>query len=78
MKRQIVIDFYTFNDCYSIYNKRSFIIFAKATMIGVEESIEKLQYDMVNTLIGTTKIIDKKHSEICSITYDVTILQFIK
>ena len=37
---------------------------AKATMIGVGESIKKkLQYDMVNNLITTdTQIIDKKHS----------------
>ena len=45
-------------------------------MIGVGESIKKkLQYDMVNTLIGTdTQIIDKKHSGkfISNLTYDVT------
>ena len=50
--------------------------YAKATMIGVGESIKKkLQYDMVNTLIGTdTQIIDKKHSGkfISNLTYDVT------
>tara|TARA_Y100001970_G_C14226967_1_gene856277 strand:- start:769 stop:2505 length:1737 start_codon:yes stop_codon:yes gene_type:complete len=49
---------------------------AKATMINVGESIKKkLQYDMVNTLIGTdTQIIDKKHSGkfISNLTYDVT------
>ncbi len=49
---------------------------AKATMIGVGESIKKkLQYDMVNTLIATdTQIIDKKHSGkfISNLTYDVT------
>ena len=49
---------------------------AKATMIGVGESIKKkLQYDMVNTLIGTdTQIIDKKHSGkfISNLTYDVS------
>jgi len=49
---------------------------AKATMIDVGESIKKkLQYDMVNTLIGTdTEIIDKKHSGkfISNLTYDVT------
>ncbi len=52
------------------------LYFAKATMIGVGESIKKkLQYDMVNTLIGTdTQIIDKKHSGkfISNLTYDVT------
>ena len=44
-------------------------------MIGVGESIKKkLQYDMMNTLIGTdTQIIDKKHSGkfISNLTYDV-------
>ena len=49
---------------------------AKATMIGVGESIKKkLQYDMVNNLITTdTQIIDKKHSGkfISNLTYDVT------
>ena len=49
---------------------------AKATMIGVGESIKKkLQYDMVNNLISTdTQIIDKKHSGkfISNLTYDVT------
>ena len=38
-------------------------------------SKKKLQYDMVNTLIGTdTQIIDKKHSGkfISNLTYDVT------
>ena len=49
---------------------------AKATMIGVGESIKKkLQFDMVNTLIKTdTQIIDKKHSGkfISNLTYDVT------
>ena len=49
---------------------------AKATMIDVGESIKKkLQFDMVNTLIGTdTEIIDKKHSGkfISNLTYDVT------
>ncbi len=52
------------------------LYFAKATMIGVGESIKKkLQYDMVNTLIETdTQIIDKKHSGkfISNLTYDVT------
>ena len=52
------------------------LYFAKATMIGVGESIKKkLQFDMVNTLIGTdTQIIDKKHSGkfISNLTYDVT------
>ncbi len=48
---------------------------AKTTMIGVGESIKKkLQYDMVDTLVGTdTQIIDKKHSGkfISNLTYDV-------
>ena len=52
------------------------LYFAKATMIGVGESIKKkLQTDMVNNLVGTdTQIIDKKHSGkfISNITYDVT------
>ncbi len=52
------------------------LYFAKAIMIDVGESIKKkLQYDMINTLIGTdTKIIDKKHSGkfISNLTYDVT------
>ncbi|WP_440618973.1 ABC transporter ATP-binding protein [Candidatus Pelagibacter sp. HIMB1493] len=52
------------------------LYFAKATMIGVGESIKKkLQYDMVNNLVGTdTQIIDKKHSGkfISNLTYDVT------
>ena len=52
------------------------LYYAKATMIGVGESIKKkLQFDMVNTLIGTdTQIIDKKHSGkfISNLTYDVT------
>ncbi len=52
------------------------LYYAKATMIGVGEGIKKkLQFDMVNTLIGTdTQIIDKKHSGkfISNLTYDVT------
>ena len=52
------------------------LYFAKATMIGVGESVKKeLQYDMVNSLITTdTQIIDKKHSGkfISNLTYDVT------
>ncbi len=52
------------------------LYYAKAIMIGVGESIKKkLQYDMVDTLIGTdTQIIDKKHSGkfISNLTYDVT------
>jgi len=52
------------------------LYFAKATMIGVGEEIKKkLQYDMIDTLIGTdTQIIDKKHSGkfISNLTYDVT------
>ena len=49
---------------------------AKATMIGVGESIKKkLQFDMVNTLIDTDiQIIEEKHSGkfISNLTYDVT------
>jgi len=49
---------------------------AKVTMIDVGESVKKkLQYDMVNTLIGTdTQTIDKKHSGkfVSNLTYDVT------
>ncbi|MBD1171565.1 ABC transporter ATP-binding protein, partial [Pelagibacterales bacterium SAG-MED04] len=45
-------------------------------MIGVGEAIKKkLQFDMVNTLVGAdTQIIDKKHSGkfISNLTYDVT------
>ena len=52
------------------------LYFAKATMISVGESIKKkLQYDMVDNLVGTdTQIIDKKHSGkfISNLTYDVT------
>ena len=52
------------------------LYFAKATMIDVGESIKKkLQFDMVNTLIGNdTQIIDKKHSGkfLSNLTYDVT------
>ena len=52
---------------------------AKATMIGVGESIKKkLQYDMVNNLITTdTQIIDKKHSGkfISHLTYDTNLIQ---
>ena len=52
------------------------LYFAKATMIGVGESVKKeLQYDMVCNLIETdTQIIDKKHSGkfISNLTYDVT------
>ena len=52
------------------------LYFAKATMIGVGESVKKkLQNDMINTLIGSdTEIIDKKHSGkfISNLTYDVT------
>ncbi len=52
------------------------LYYAKATMIGVGESIKKkLQFDMINTLIVTdTQTIDKKHSGkfISNLTYDVT------
>jgi subfamily B ATP-binding cassette protein MsbA len=51
------------------------LYYAKATMIGVGESIKKkLQFDMVNTLVGAdTQIIDRKHSGkfISNLTYDV-------
>ena len=49
---------------------------AKVTMIGVGESVKKkLQFDMLNNLIGAdTQLIDKKHSGkfISNLTYDVT------
>ncbi len=49
---------------------------AKATMIGVGESVKKkLQFDMLNSLISAdTQLIDKKHSGkfISNLTYDVT------
>ena len=49
---------------------------AKVMMINVAEEIKKkLQFDMVNTLVGAdTQIIDKKHSGkfISNLTYDVT------
>ena len=52
------------------------LYFAKATMIGVGESVKKeLQYDMICNLVETdTQIIDKKHSGkfISNLTYDVT------
>ena len=52
------------------------LYYAKATMIGVGESIKKkLQFDMVNTLVeADTQIIDRKHSGkfISNLTYDVT------
>ena len=52
------------------------LYFAKATMIGVGESIKKkLQIDMVNNLVACdTQIIDQKHSGkfISNLTYDVT------
>ncbi|MBD1152542.1 ATP-binding cassette domain-containing protein [Pelagibacterales bacterium SAG-MED22] len=52
------------------------LYYAKATMISVGEAIKKkLQFDMVNTLLGAdTQIIDKKHSGkfISNLTYDVT------
>ena len=52
------------------------LYFAKATMIGVGESVKKkLQFDMLNSLISAdTQLIDKKHSGkfISNLTYDVT------
>ena len=49
---------------------------AKVTMIGVGESVKKkLQFDMLNNLIGAdTQLINKKHSGkfISNLTYDVT------
>ena len=63
-----IVNYCGFFQGFSLY-------FAKATMIGVGESIKKkLQYDMINNLIGTdTQIIDKKHSGkfISNLTYDV-------
>ena len=52
------------------------LYFAKTTMIAVGEGTKKkLQYDMINSLIGNdTQVIDKKHSGkfISNLTYDVT------
>ena len=52
------------------------LYFAKITMIGVGESIKKkLQYDMIDNLVGSdTQVIDKKHSGkfISNLTYDVS------
>ncbi len=52
------------------------LYYARATMIGVGEGVKKkLQFDMVNNLVGAdTQIIDKKHSGkfISNLTYDVT------
>ena len=76
-KDQSLINFYTINDyCRILLQKVLSLYFAKATMIGVGESIKKkASIDMVSTLVGTdTQIIDKKHSGkfISNLTYDVT------
>ena len=75
-KDQSLIIFIPLMIIVAFTTKGSSLYFAKATMISVGEEIKKkLQYDMVNTLIGTdTQIIDKKHSGkfISNLTYDVT------
>ena len=75
-KDQSVIIFIPIMIIFAFTTKGLSLYFAKATMIGVGESIKKkLQYDMINTLVGTdTQIIDKKHSGkfISNLTYDVT------
>ncbi len=75
-KDQTLIFFIPFLIILAFTVKGFSLYFAKAIMINVGESIKKkLQFDMVNTLIGTdTQIIDKKHSGkfISNLTYDVT------
>ena len=75
-KDQSLLIFIPFLIIIAFTTKGLSLYFAKATMIGVGESIKKkLQYDMVNNLVGTdTKTIDKKHSGkfISNLTYDVT------
>ncbi len=75
-KDQALIVFIPFLIILAFSVKGVSLYMAKATMIGVGESIKKkLQYDMVNNLISTdTQIIDKKHSGkfISNLTYDVT------
>ncbi len=74
-KDQSLIIFIPFLIIISFTTKGLSLYFAKALMIDVGESIKKkLQFDMVNTLIGTdTEIIEKKHSGkfISNLTYDV-------
>ena len=75
-KDQSLLILITLMIIFAFSTKGLSLYYAKATMIGVGESIKKkLQYDMVDTLIGTdTQIIDKKHSGkfISNLTYDVT------
>ena len=75
-KDQSLIIFIPLMIVFAFTTKGLSLYYAKATMIGVGESIKKkLQFDMVNTLVGTdTQIIDKKHSGkfISNLTYDVT------
>ena len=75
-KDQSLIIFIPLMIIFAFTTKGLSLYYAKATMIGVGESIKKkLQFDMVNTLVGTdTQIIDKKHSGkfISNLTYDVT------
>ena len=75
-KDQSLIIFIPIMIIFAFAIKGTSLYLAKAVMINVGESIKKkLQYDMVNTLIGTdTQIIDKKHSGkfISNLTYDVT------
>ncbi len=75
-KDQSLLIFIPFLIIIAFTTKGLSLYFAKATMIGVGESIKKkLQYDMVNNLVGTdTQTIDKKHSGkfISNLTYDVT------
>ena len=75
-KDQSLIFFIPLMIIFAFTTKGLSLYYAKATMIGVGESIKKkLQFDMVNTLVGTdTQIIDKKHSGkfISNLTYDVT------
>ncbi len=74
-KDQSLLIFIPFLIIIAFTTKGLSLYFAKAIMIGVGETIKKkLQYDMINTLIGTdTQIIDKKHSGkfISNLTYDV-------
>ena len=75
-KDQSLIIFIPLMIIFAFTTKGLSLYYAKATMIGVGEAIKKkLQFDMVNTLVGAdTQIIDKKHSGkfISNLTYDVT------
>ena len=75
-KNQSLIIFIPLMIIVAFTTKGLSLYYAKATMIGVGESIKKkLQFDMVNTLVGAdTQIIDRKHSGkfISNLTYDVT------